>query len=326
MNEIANPLRRTFLLMAGAALAPPLMAQGRFPSKMIRIVVPFAAGGVGDALARLVSTQLATSLGSPVIVENLAGGDGVPGTTNAARAAPDGHTILQLTSAQIVNMALPHKLPYDLLRDFTPVTRAVIAPIVLVVPSSHPAHSVAELVAYSRTKKDGLAYGSGATESTGHLSGELFKRATGLQAVHVPYKGTGAMMPDLIGGRLDFTFLSQPDAVPQVFGGRTRALAVTTAKRIAALPDVPTMVELGYRGFEPSLSWGYLVPRGTPDAIVRKLSQAMAAALGQAATQERLHFMGFISNFGGPAEYGETIRSELRLWSQVIRDAGIKAD
>lgn len=318
--------RRTFLTAAAAVAAGNVRAQERFPSKIVRIVVPFSAGGVGDTLARLIAAQLTTSLGQQTIVENPAGGDGIPGTAMVARAAPDGHTILQVTSAQIVNMALRDPLPYDLLRDFTPVVRAVYAPIVLLVGSSHKARTVAELVSYAKEQQGGASFGSGGVGSTSHLSGELFKRAAGLQAIHVPYKGMAGVFPDVIGGRIDFTFLSQPDALAQVSGGRMRALAVATSQRLDAFPGVPSMAELGYKGFEPSLSWGYLVPKATPEPIVRQLSDAIQTAVKTPAMQERLRSMGFVVDAGGPDAYGASIRAELKLWSQVIREAGIKPE
>lgn len=315
------------LIIGSASLAQTgLHAEDKFPSKPVRIVVPFTAGGVGDTIARIIGTPLGENLGQPVIIDNRPGGDSVMGTEFTARATPDGYTLLQVSTPQVINMVLRDKLGYDLLRDFAPVSRAVSSTLVLVVSAKSPYKTVADLVAQSKIKTDGLSYGSGAIGSVGHLSGELFKRAAGIAALHVPYKGNSSVIPDLVGGRLDFLFASQPEAVQGAAAGLLRPLAVTAPRRVATFPDVPTMVESKFPGFEPSSNYGYMAPINTPAAVVKRLNEAFAKTLASADVQARLQALGLTPNFAGPDEWAGTLKSELKVWGGVVKAANIRAE
>ncbi|MCC7414222.1 MAG: tripartite tricarboxylate transporter substrate binding protein [Gammaproteobacteria bacterium] len=314
------------VLLALGLAAPAVQAQDRYPSKPVRIVIPFAAGGIGDRVGRLLAQQLADIFGQQVLVENPAGGDAIPGTVAASRASPDGYTVLQVTSTQIVNMVFRDKVPYDLLRDFAPVARSSTTPLLLAVPATSPYRTVPDLVAQAKARAGAMPYGSGGVGSISHLSAELFKRAAGVASVHVPYKGYSAMLPDLISGRLDFSFMGQADVVPHLAGGRLRALAITSPQRVSALPDLPTMREIGFKDFESAFSYTYVVPRGTPEPVVRQLQDAIVKALANATLQERMVGMGLILVPGGPEQVVETIRAELKQWGQVIRDANIRPE
>lgn len=317
------------LLVALACLAGSrdARAEEKFPSRPVRIIVPFAAGGVGDLVGRALAAALTEQLGQPVIVENRPGADAAIGTEAVVRAAPDGYTILQVTSTQVINQALKKNITtYDLLRDLTPLARLSYAALVLVSPSSAPFRTVPELVAYAKTRPAGLTYGSGAVGSVGHLSCELFKAATGVTAVNVVYKGNGALMPDLLGGRLDFTFPTEAEIIQSVRSGTLRALAVTAPKRMPDLPEVPTMIELGFKGFEPVVNWGYMVPLHTPAPIVRRLHEAFAKAAVAPAVLERLKAIGVTSNPGTAEDLTATIKADLARWTKVIQDAGIHAE
>jgi len=315
-------------LLAGAACttSPALHAQEKYPAKPIRVIVPFAAGGIGDTVARIISTPLGEQLGQPVIVENRPGGDSMTGTEYAAKAAPDGYTLLQASTPQAINMVLRAKTRYNLLRDFIPVACAVRSTLVLVVPASSPNHTVADLVAYAKSRPNGITYGSGAIGSVGHLSGELLKRETGMNALHVAYKGNSAVIPDLIGGRLDFFFASQPEAVQGVNSGYLRALAVTATDRVKGFPSVPTMIDAGYRGFDPSSNYGYMLPAGTPAPIARRLNEALGKVIAMPVVQERFQALGLTPSFCAPDQWTATVKSELGRWGEVVKGANIKAE
>lgn len=326
MHRSTLARRRMLAALALSAAVPALHAQEAFPSKPIHLLIPYAAGGIGDSVGRLLAANMTEVLGQQVVVENPAGGNAIPGTLAAARAAPDGYTILQVTSAQIVNMVLREKNPYDLQRDFAPVARSSLSPLVLAVPASSTARTVADLVSQSKAKAGGATYGSGGVGSIGHLSAEVFRLATGMSGVHVPYKGNVLVVQDLLAGRLDFAFLGQADAIAHVNSGKLRALAVPTQARVPVMPDVPTLAEAGWKGIELSFTYGYLVPRGTPEPVIRTLHDAMIKAMAQPALKERMAAMGLTMIPGGPSDYAETITAELQRWGKVIRDANIKVE
>ena len=326
-SSIKGWLRRLTIGLICSCAAASAMAQGRFPSKPVRIVVAFGAGGVGDLLARALGSPLGEILGQPVIIENLPGGSGITGTRQAAAAPGDGYTILQYATALALNQIMQSKPPYDLLRDFTPLSYTCQAPLVLLTPAMSPNKKVAELVSYAKGKPQGATYGHGGTGSVGHLSAELFKRAAGIEAVGAGYKGNGPAMVDLIGGRLDFYFATVADARANIKSGQLNALAVTSPQRDPVLPDVPTMVELGYKDFTPMPAWGYMVPRGTPEPIVRILQDAFTKAIATPAFQERLAALGANSaGSGGPDVLRAHIQSEQARWDTIIKAAQIQAD
>lgn len=308
-------------------LSCPASAQDVFPSKPLRIIVTFGAGGSGDLLARALGQELGDVLGQPVIVENRAGGNAIPGTEYVAKSSADGYTILLYASTLAVNMALQPVLPYDLFRDFVPIAYTFDAPLVLLTPASGPHQKVSDLIAFAKSHPKGLSFGHGGVGSMSHLSGELFKRAMGIDAVSIGYKGNAPAMTDLIGGRLDYYFATVSDVLPNIKAGRLHALAVTSTQRDPMLPNVPTMVELGYKDFTPVTSWGFLVPKATPPAIVTQLQDAIAKALSRPAMQERLAAVGASSKgAGGPDILTARMKSEIARWEPVIKAANIKPE
>lgn len=314
------------LALAGFGMATQALAEEKFPSRPLRIVVTFGAGGSGDLLARTLAQQLGEVLGQPVIVDNRAGGNAIPGTDYVAKQPADGYTILQYTSTLAVNMVLQPNVPYDLFRDFTPVAYTFDAPLVLLTSGASPNHKVADLLAYAKSKKS-LSFGHGGVGSMSHLSGELFKRSMGLDAVSVGYKGNAPAMADLISGRLDYYFSTVSDVLPNIQAGRLNALAVTATHRDPMLPNVPTMAELGYKDFTPQTNWGYLVPKNTPAPVVKRLQDAIAKALATPAMQERLKAVGASSaGAGGPEVMTAMMKSEIARWEPVIKAANIKPD
>ncbi|WPB55897.1 tripartite tricarboxylate transporter substrate binding protein [Xylophilus sp. GOD-11R] len=326
MNRFVRSALACLVMAIGALPLAPVQAQDKYPSRSIRIVVPYVAGGVGDVVARILSTPLGEVLGQPVIVENRPGGDAAMGTEYAARTPPDGYTILQVSTPQAVNMVLKENVRYDLLRDFVPVARVASTTLVLTTSVNAPGRSVADLVAAGKARPGGLTFGSGAVGSLGHLSGELFKRAANISALHVPYKGNAAVIPDLIGGRLDFFFATQPEALQGVSGGHLRALAVTATQRVAAFPGVPTMIEAGFPNFDPSSNYGYMVPANTPPAVVVQLYEAIARVVNTPAVQERFQTLGLTSALADPQAWGASVKNDIYRWGQVIKAANIRAD
>jgi len=327
MNRFTHFLKSTLILLALAATAPLLQAQDKFPSKPVTIIVAFGAGGSGDILARTIAIPLGETLGQSVIVENRAGGQAVPGTLYVARAPADGYTILEYTSTLAINQVLHPNLPYDLLRDFTPLSYSFEAPLVLLTPGISPNRKLPDLVAYAKSKPGGISFGHGGSGSLSHLSGELLKRAMAVDAVSVPYKGNGPAMADLIGGRLDYYFAAEVDSISNVKAGRLNALAITGTDRSPSMPDVPTMVELGYKNFTPSISWGFLVPKATPAPVARQLQDAFAKAIAAPAFQERLRSLGVTSkNSGGADVMAEKVKEEMARWEPVIKAANIRPE
>ena len=315
------------LLSLAVGLAGPAFPQEPFPSKPLRIIVTFGAGGSGDLLARALGQELGDVLGQSVIVENRAGGNAIPGTEYAAKAPADGYTILQYSSTLAVNMVLQPGLPYDLFRDFTPIAYTFEAPLVLLTPATGPNQTLGALVAFAKSNPKGVSFGHGGVGSMSHLSGELFKRSMGIDAVSVAYKGNAPAMADLIGGRLDYYFATLSDVLPNIKAGRLHAVAVTSAQRDPMLPNVPTMVELGYKDFTPTTAWGFMVPKHTPPAVAKQVQDAIAKALGRPAMQERLAAVGANSKgAGGPEVLTARIKAEITRWEPVIKAAQIKPE
>lgn len=314
-------------MLCGVVATSEAWAQERFPSKPLRIIVTFGAGGSGDLIARALATPLSAALGQTVTVENRAGGNALPGTDYAAKAPADGYTILQYTTTLGVNMVLQPNVPYDLFRDFAPVALAAEAPLVLLTPGTSPNRSVADLIAFAKSSAGGVSFGHGGSGSMSHLSSELFKRAAGISAVSIPYKGNAPAMNDLIGGRLDYYFSTVIDMLPNIKAGRLNALAVTSAQRDPLLPNVPTMVELGYKDFTPAVSWGFLVPRNTPAPVVAQLQEAIAKSIATPALQESLKSVGASSSAsGGGDAMTARMKADITRWEPVIKAANIKPD
>ncbi len=314
--------------LAATTFLLPTWAQaqaGGYPARPIRLVVPFAPGGNTDILARMVGQGLTESLGQPVVVDNVSGANGSIGASRVATSAADGYTLLFGTAGtQAINQSLYKNLSEKNLDDYEYVAMVTSIPNVLVVSDSKGApKTVAELAASEKGRREGLNYGSPGTGSTVHLSGELFKTATKLNLVHVPYKGSSPALTDLLGGQIDFIFENVTPALPFIQGGKLRALAVTSAERIPVLPNVPTMKELGYANFVTATWNGVLAPKGTPAAIVKRLEEATLKVAASPEFKERVTALGGeVKPLAGPA-FRDFARSEYRHWGAIIKDAGV---
>jgi tripartite-type tricarboxylate transporter receptor subunit TctC len=291
------------------------------------MVVPFSAGaGVTDIMARLVGQHLSASIGQQIVIDNRPGAGGIPGTEVVAKAAPDGYTLLMTNVALAVNLYLYPRLPYDPVKDFTPVTMVNSAPLLLVVHPSIAAKSVAELIAYAKSHPGQLNYGSGGVGSTPHLSGELFKSLAGIDVVHVPYKGGAPALSDLVGGQLSFMIENMPGTIPFVRAGKLRALAITSSQRSALEPALPTMAESGVSGYEV-IGWnGIVAVKGTPPAIVAKLNTEVVKILHSLEVKQRLAALGAEPVGNTPDEFGAFIRAEMARWGKVIKEKGIRSE
>ncbi len=308
------------LIVTGAALA-----QG-FPSGPVRIVVPFP-GGVADTLARMMGPKMSEALGQPVVVENKPGGSGQIGAAEVIRAPADGHTIfLGHIGTHAVNPHLFAKLNYDPEKDFAPITLLVTVPNLLVVHPSVPAASVRELVAYAKGRPGALSYASPGSGSSGHLAAELFKSMAGVDIVHVPYKGVAPALQDLMGGQVQVLFDTLAQALPQAKVGKVRALAVTTPTRQPVAPEIPTMDEQGFPGWETGPWFGFFVRAGTPEPTAGRLHLEAVKALSAAEVRDRLAALGANVVGNSPAEFAAFIHAERARWGKVVRDAGIRAD
>jgi tripartite-type tricarboxylate transporter receptor subunit TctC len=311
--------------LGALALCAAASAQS-FPDKPIRFVVPFPPGGPVDAVARLVGQRVSASVGQPVTVENRAGAGGIVGAEAAARAPADGYTVFVCSIGHTVLPSLAPKLPYDFVRDFTPVSMGAAFPIVVVANPSVGASTLTELIAYARANPGKLSYGSAGNGGGTHLAGELFKTLAGVDLLHVAYKGSAPAMTDVLGGQVQLMFADGPTAMPQVLGGKVRALAVAQSVRSPLLPQVPSAPEAGLAGYE-AYSWtGFLVPSGTPPELVRRLNAEIVRALTAPDVREALLARGAEPRPGTPDEFAAFIRSEIAKWGKVVRDANIKAD
>jgi tripartite-type tricarboxylate transporter receptor subunit TctC len=309
-----------FLLLAFAAAAH---AQN-YPQKTIRIVVPTVPGGATDLTARLVGQKMAERLGQAVVVENRPGGNEVIGTDVVAKSTPDGYTVLVVAPAAIV--VLPHlqKLPYTVDRDLAPISLAAVTPLILVVPPSLPAQTVSELIALAKAKPGQLAYASTGSGGVQHLAAELLKISAKIDLVHVPYKGAGQVMQDLIGGQVAIFFSGMPPAMPHVRSGKLRALAVTSTHRSASAPDVPTMAEAGVPGFDINNWFAFFAPAGTPADVIGKLNTEINHALKQADVREKLASAGAEAVGGSAEELAKFLRAESAKFASLIRLSGAK--
>jgi tripartite-type tricarboxylate transporter receptor subunit TctC len=311
------------LSMLGAG---PAAAQD-YPDRPIRLLVGFAAGGPADIMARLVGDKLAEAWGKPVIVENVTGGAGNVAADRVAKAAPDGYTLMAAASATIVtNPSLYQKLGFDPVKDFAPITQAVYTPNLLAVPAHLPVKSVAELVAYARAQPGKVTFGSAGVGTSQHLAGELFKTMAGIDITHVPYRGIAAVMPDLLAGRISMVFGNITAVLPFVREGKLRALAVTSPRRWGSVPDLPTMIEAGYRDFDSTAWFGLMTPAGTPQPVIDKIHQETVRILARPEIRKRFDEIGMAVIGNTPAEFAAVIAAETPQWAKVIKDAGVKAE
>ena len=316
----------TFCVLVAAMLGTAAYAQ--YPNKPIRLLVPFAPGGSSDIVSRSFAAEMAKTLGQTVVVESKPGGAGNIAMQEAKNSAPDGYTIiLGHVGTLAVNPAMFAKLPYDPVKDFVPITLLAKVPSLLVVNAEKmKVKNLKELVEYAKKNPGTLNYGSAGNGSSGHLAMAYLALTAGFTATHVPYKGTGPMMTDLLAGRLDATFTGAPPLMAHVKAGTLRPIAVGTAKRSPAMPDVPTVAELGYPGFETSQWYGLMAPAGTPDAVVQKLAQAAAAAGKSPTVADRLSAEAAEPSTSTPAEFAAFIKVEAARWNEVVKKSQIKAD
>lgn len=297
-----------------------------YPDKPIRLIVPFGPGGPADALSRLIGKKLTESMGQSVVIDNRSGASTIIGTEIAARAPADGYTLLMISTTHTVNPSLYKKLPYDPVKDFTPVTMVAATPFMLVVHPSVPATTVAELVAYARAKPGALNYASSGNGSSIHLTTELFKAAAKIDMAHVPYKGSGPAFIDLIGGQVQMLFSSTVSSLPHVRSGKLHGLAVTSLKRAPGLATVPTIAESGYPGFESSSWFGVLVAAGTPNPIVDRLLAEISAALRAPEVNEALSSQGAAPGGYARQEFGAYFVSEMKKWAAIVKTAQIRLE
>ena len=299
---------------------------GDYPSKPIRIIVPYPPGGFNDTLARTLGQKLTEKWGKPVIVDNRPGGGTTIGTNLAAKSAPDGYTLLIVSFAFAVNPALYASLPYDTARDFSPIVLAATTPNLLVVSPGLPVKSVKELVALAKSKPGKLNYASAGNGSSNHLSMELFKSLTGVDVVHIPYKGSAPAVTDLIGGQVDLMFDNVPNVLQQVKAGKLRGLAVSSKTRSPFAPDLPTVAESGLPGFDVSVWFGVVAPSGTPKAVVSQLNGEINRILKLAEIVALFHKQGVEPLGGTPVAFAAFLREQNTKWAKVVKDSGAKAE
>jgi tripartite-type tricarboxylate transporter receptor subunit TctC len=298
------------------------MAQA-YPNKPIKLIVPFAPGGFTDVVARILGQKLSVSLGQPFVIENKAGAGSTIGTDFVAKAAPDGYTLVMVSTTHVISPAIYPKLPYDPIKSFTPVGKLVDSAYVLLVNPKVPANNVAEFIALAKASPDKIHYASSGNGSSQHLMGGMFAAMAGVKMKHVPYKGSGGAANDLVAGVVESSFAGVPNAMAQVPAGRLKALAVTTSKRIPQLPDVPTMQEAGVPGYNASVWLGLLAPAGTPKEVVMKLNAEIAKVLSAADTKKELYAAGVEADISSPEALNALMVQELDRWGKVIKDAGI---
>ena len=311
--------------LAAALLALPLGAQG-YPAKPIRVIVAFPPGGIADFAARSVSQKLSENFGVPVVVENRPGAGGITGAEVVAKSAPDGYTLLVTSISHTINPSLRKNLPFDAMRDFAPVTLITDAPNFLVVHPSLPATTVKELVALARARPGQIAYASSGAGTSTHLSGELFKSLARIDIVHVPYKGGGPAVIDLVGGHVQMMFSTLPSVLQQVRAGKLRGLAVTGARRFPGAQDFPTMIEAGVAGFEVSGWSGLFAPAGTPRDAVSRLAAEIAKILRAPELKERFFVQGAEPVGNTPDAFAAFVSSEIVKWRKVVEASGMQAD
>jgi tripartite-type tricarboxylate transporter receptor subunit TctC len=319
--------RRRVIGVSAAALVasvlPRRAAAEAWPSRYVRLVVPFAAGGPTDTVSRIVADRLSTRWGQQLVVENRGGAGTNIGAELVARAPADGYTLLLGTSTQAVNRHLYATLSYDAITDFAPIVLLCLASYIMIVPNSSPARSVAEFIAYARERKGRISYATPGPGTTPHLCAELFKRLTGIEMTHVPYRGAALGLTDLMAGRIDVTFMSGM-ALENIRAGQVRALAVSSAKRLPAAPDLPSVAEAGIPGFDVVGWFALFAPAATPEPILRRINADTNAVLAEPAVRAQLERIGYIVGGSSPAELGALLKADTERWGQLIRELGIR--
>ena len=319
-------IRRLLLIAAAAALCVGSAHADGFPTKPITLIVPFPAGGTTDVLARALAERLTLSLGQTVIVESKPGAGATLGADLVAKARPDGYTLLVGAVHHTIASAVYKKLPYDFQRDFAPLTTIAMVPNVLVVNAASPAKNVADLVALGKASKDRLSYGSNGNGTAQHLIGTQFENLTGVDLLHVPYKGSGPLTTDLLGGQVAMSFDTITPVLPHVKAGKLRALAVTTAKRSSALPEVPTLAEAGLKGFDIGTWFGVLAPAATPREITAKLSAEMIKAIHSSEFKKRMDEIGAEPIGDTPDQMARRIKDETEKFAGLVKRANVQIE
>ena len=320
-------MSRPHLCLAFAMLlaAPGVVAQ-QYPAKPVRLIVPFAPGGPADITARIVSQKLGETFNQQFVVENRAGATGTIGAEQVARSTPDGYTVLVTASAHVIVPHMFGKLSYDALRDFTPVTVVMTSPLLMTVTRSLPVKSVKELIALAKARPGELSFGSSGSGSSTHLTAELLKSVTGTKITHVPYKGQGQAISDVISGQIQLMFLSPPAAKQYVDAGRLRALAITSDQRFTQMPDVPTFLELGYNDLVTGSWYGVWVPAKTPEAVVSRLNTELVRIVNMPDVRNRIVELGGVPVGNTVAEFDAFQRAESARWAKIIKEAGAKLE
>ncbi len=333
MNPIRFPSTRRTLLAAlataavGAAIPAGALAQAAYPTKPVTIVVPFAAGGTTDILARIIGQALTSELGQPVVVDNRAGAGGNIGGALAAKAPADGYTLFMGTvGTHAINASLYKKMPFDPVKDFAPLTRVANVPNLLVANPAQPYKSVKELIAYAKANPGKVNFGSSGNGSSIHLSGELFKSLAKVDMVHVPYKGSAPAVTDLLGNQIGIMFDNMPSAIQHVRSGKLVPIAVTTAKRSPELPNVPTIAEAGVPGYEATSWFGMFAPAGTPAPVLAKLNTALVKVLNQAEVKKKINEQGAETTSEMPEQFAAFIKAESVKWGKVVQESGASLD
>ena len=319
--------RRTLLSSSGLLLPTFANAQSTWPRQSIRFVVPFAPGGTSEIVARTVAHELTKQLGQTVFVDNKGGGAGIPAMVDVSKAAPDGHTIiLGHVGSLAVNPIIFPNQPFDVNKDFMPVTLLAKVPNLFVIHPDVPATNFKEFVAYVKKNPGKLNYGTAGNASAGHLAMEYLKLVTGMFITHIPYRGTGPQLTDLLAGRTQASSAGLPALIAHIKSGKLRAIAVGTAQRLPALPDVPTVAEMGFKDFETSQWYGILAPAGTPREVVKRLQEESLKALKSNSVTERFASDSAVGGGGPPEEFAAFIAQQQKVWSDIVRRAGIKPD
>jgi tripartite-type tricarboxylate transporter receptor subunit TctC len=319
-------MRTTFGLLFGIVLSLSAHAQDTWPARPLRFILPFPPGGGTDILGRLIAERLSANLGQPVVAENRGGAGGNVGTEAAARAAPDGYTIVLVAPSLAISPTLYAKINYDPVKDFAPVSLVATVPNVMITQASVPAQSLQEFIAFAKSKPGALNFGSGGAGTSNHLAGELFNLVTGARLVHIPYKGVNLAMQDVLAGNVHLVFIGIPAAAPHIKAGKLRALALVASQRSSALPEVPTVAEAGLRDFEVTTWYGVLAPAGTPRHVVTRLNAELVKIMHSPELKEKLAATGTDPQTSTPEEFAAYIRSEIAKWGEVIRKAGVKAE
>ena len=326
MNTAYKAAMRSLLVLTLLALSLPNgFAQG-YPNRPVRLIVPFAPGGFTDVVARILGQKLSVAMGQQFVIENKAGAGSTIGTDFVAKAAPDGYTLVMVSTTHVISPWIYKTMPYDPIKSFTPVSKLVDSPYVLLVNPKVAARNVQEFIALAKATPDAIHYASSGNGSAQHLMGGLFVSMTGAKLQHVPYKGSSGAASDLVAGVVESSFAGVPNALAQVPQGRLRALAVTTSKRIPQLPDVPTLQEAGVPGYEASVWLALLAPAATPRDIVSRLNSEIAKLMASAETKNAMYDAGVEVSLSSPEALGEYMVQEMDRWGKVVKDAGIKLE